>query len=736
VEVSMRKIKSWSLTKKIVISIIVFFLTILVSLGIEFALNMQVKAIPMRPSEDYDVGGSDRLLYYLDKSNKGEDLPEGIILSNAFIDQELSNVYQYVNGRYDTADFRVNNLIRLYYGFQDHLSDSTLDDIQNVLISFKYWMDQGGIDSMCYWSENHQILFATQEYLAGQAFPDEIFSVDGKTGRMHQEMAKERINIWMRQRFLYGFTEWYSTNYYHFVLAPMANFIQYADDPIMINKMKMIMDLMWFDLATQSFKYEGFDLESGLPRIFYIQNTSMGRAYSDNRASDETGNRMRHFIDFVVQKNETKHFKDSWFTSMRGTFNVFKMMIEAIDEFGQPFYEIPQVILEIFDDPSPEKILKSSQSLDLTELRGEGLIGVSDDQIMMQWAIEAFSNPEIVDNTIKYMNKHNMFQNEFLVDFNLVNLWLLRWFGLLGPVSRMLKPVTDGVAIERANVYTYTTHEYQLSNAQDYHPGQYADQHAISSANLSQLVSVFTTQPAKIPRRSGTPTYWTGNGRQPYSVQEKNVNLSIYIPPTKPGFMEPMVIKDTTHVYFPFELFDEVDESNLNQGYIFGRVGNSYIGIKARYALNFVPFEVSNQEGNRDDMLVRGSTKQFLSEKYDLVQFGTGAHYFMIELSGASHETFSHFKTRILSNTISFDSDQLILTYQTKLAFDSTISILEAAYSKHFKINNQTIDMQYQRYENAYVLNGTVLRKPNEIIYTYNGHQLTLNFNQNRREIS
>ena len=50
---------------------------------------------------------------------------------------------------------------------------------------------------------------------------------------------------------------------------------------------------------------------------------------------------------------------------------------------------------------------------------------------------------------------------------------------------------------------------------------------------------------------------------------------------------------------------------------IFGRVGNAMIGVRARYALSFVPFSESNKEGNRDDMLQRGSVGNVLLYKFE-----------------------------------------------------------------------------------------------------------------------
>ena len=91
-------------------------------------------------------------------------------------------------------------------------------------------MDEPGSDSMCYWSENHQLIFAVCEYLAGKEWPDEVFPNAGMTGEEHRKKALERINIWLEQRFCFGFSEWYSNNYYPEDIAPMSAFIEFADE--------------------------------------------------------------------------------------------------------------------------------------------------------------------------------------------------------------------------------------------------------------------------------------------------------------------------------------------------------------------------------------------------------------------------------------------------------------------------------------------------------------------------
>jgi hypothetical protein len=444
---------------------------------------------------------------------------------------------------------------------------------------------------------------------------------------------------------------------------------------------------------------------------------------------------MRPFIDFIVQPDATKEFADSWVNSRNGFFNSFRQMIEARNGANEPYYTVPEAIKAIFDDPATEKILRSSQSLDVEELKGEGLLGLEDHQIMMQFAMEAFTNPAVIDNTLAYIAKHKMFTNDFLNDFKLINLWPLRALRMLDTVSTLLDPSTNGVAIERANVYTYQTPSYMMSTAQNHQVGDYADQQGVSSINLSNRLSVFTTQPAKIPRRSGTPTYWTGNGRMAHAAQEKNVLIEMYLPPTKAGFMEPMIVQKTTHVFFPLERFDEVDLTKLSEGMIFGRAGGAYIAIRARHALQFVPFATSNQEGNRDDMLVRGSVKNNLTQDYDLVQYGDGMHYFVTELSDAGRETFAEFLARVQNNPLLFQEAANSLMYQTRLNGEGSSTSLLLAYGGAFTKGAQTLNLNYERYENGYVPTGILTRKPSSIVYEFGGFRVTLDFESGTRTL-
>jgi hypothetical protein len=385
-------------------------------------------------------------------------------------------------------------------------------------------------------------------------------------------------------------------------------------------------------------------------------------------------------------------------------------------------YQVPDVIKAIFDDAAP-RIIKSSQSLDVSELKEENLLGQSDYQIMMQLNMEAFTNSDVIGNSLNYFSKNHMFENSFLNDFKMINLSLLKFTGLAGPVSTLLNPATNGVAIQRANVYTYKTENYSMSTTQNYHPGDYGDQQHIFTANLSNDLSVFVAQPARVPERSSTPNYWVGNGRNPYSVQDKNINISIFDVPQSPGFMEPHVVK-YTHAYFPVQYFDEIDESSLADGYIFGRKGKTYIALIASGALQFEDFNQLNEAQAKNAERISPALKH----KYDLLLKEGQYQSWITELSCKSDDgSFVAFKQRILGNTVLFQG--------TTVEYKTRGITLHSEYKKQFTVDSAPVQTEYSRYENDYVPGSITPRKPADIEFSFKGDGLLLNYQENIRNV-
>jgi hypothetical protein len=356
-------------------------------------------------------------------------------------------------------------------------------------------------------------------------------------------------------------------------------------------------------------------------------------------------------------------------------------------------YEVPAVLRAIGLDPGPG-IIRASTGLNVSELEGEGLLGQAGRQIMMQWAMEAFTNPEVIDNSIRYIERNDMFHNRFLQGFRMINIGLLRDYDLLPIGSRILRPVSNGTAIQRANTYTYRTPDYMIATSQAYHPGTFGDQQHIWTATLSEEVSLFTTHPAK-PFRIGdtignSPGYWVGNGRLPHCVQHKNIVLCMYALDDGLGLLEPEVA-EFTHAYFPMDKLADVE---IDGRFAFARHRNTLVAFIARYPLGFA-------EGSRDD----------------LIQTGVDG-YWIFEASTVAKEGGNEaFKERIRENTI--------VCSDRTLQYASGGESLQVTFGGEFRVNGALVDTEYERFDSPYAL---CPRKPKLITISCDGHVLELDF--------
>jgi len=616
------------------IIIVITVLTFTILTFLEFMNNKRIKKLPARPKATGRNDGFDKIM----NSNLHEvlyNLESNIELEESdFIN--IESACQYINYRFDCADFRMQTLIRLLFNHKEKIPKKYIDMMKNALLNSKYFMDQPGEDSMCFWSENHLLLFASAEYLTGQLFPDEIFTNDGLTGARHKEIALERINIWLKQRFYYGFIEWYSNTYYEEDIAPLSNLIDFCDEINVVTRSKMIMDLLLYDIATQSYKGS-------------FTSTS-GRQYEMGKKSGENSE-LRNVTEKI------------WGYSV-------KLPKKGLDQnfIYIKNYEVPSVIKKIGID-TEAGIIKASSGLNLSELVKEFPEGQSLTRVMMQWAMESFTNKEVITDTLRYIHKNKMLSNEFLNDFKMINLSLLKYTGLLPVISKIIKPFSDGVAIQRANTYTYKTDNYMLATAQNHHPGEFGDQQHIWSAALAQDLCVFTTHPASPFTEDGalsaSPSYWVGNGRNPHSVQDRNINITIYSIDGRKGFMEKSP-EIKSHYYFPKKKFDEIFISDT---LIIGRKAETYISVHS-------------------------CNKMKLFDE-ELIQEGA-LTFWITELGSGTEECFENFCNRMKHNYVSFNKSEKSVSYSS----DGKNYFLQ--YKGNFRINNKIINTNYKRFDCKY----------------------------------
>lgn len=612
----------------------------------------------------------------------------------------------YMHERFDTADFNLPDLARLVHRHGDSIPDRVMQDIRKTLTGYKYWLTYNGKDGVCYWSENHQLLFSTGEYLLGHFWENEIFATTGKSGQFHKANGKERILTWLEQRWRFGIIEWNSNVYYGFTINPLLALVELAPDEEIRIKASMILDLIFYDIASQSYKGT------------FV--TTSGRAYARNRISGS-------------------------FVGIRGTIDGIWPEFAPLDKEGNsiqrghdllagvPAYEVPPVIRKIGLDPSTA-IMKCSTGLNLKELKALDLIGVRDEQIMMQWGMESFTNPEVISNTLNYMGKFQLFSNEFLHELKMLDYGALYSANLLPVLSRALNPQANGTAIQRANIYTYRTGHFAMSTAQAYHPGTFGDQHHLFSLTLSPQVSLFHAHPATPlggGALGGSPGYWTGYGRIPHQVQENQINMAIYKIEATKGFGEARVF-EFTHYYLPERFLDDVV---LDVRYAFARLDSTYVAIIGKNPLHYTDPAFIEKVGDVDPRVKDNfidlwgglvNQKDGQSNRYDLIQEGVN-HYWITEIGLVEdYDSFDSFKTNIKSRNIQYQDD--VLSYE-----GSAEQTYQLMYQGDFSIEGEKIPLEYPRIDAPY---GHVQRDPTEIRFEFDEKYLRLQFESVRREFN
>jgi hypothetical protein len=471
----------------------------------------------------------------------------------------------------------------------------------------------------------------------GQKYPTRVFSNSGLTGKQHLEKSRKRILDWLQMRWNYGFIEFYSNAYYEEDIPALINLIDYSNDKEIVTKCQIILDLLFYDVASQNCN------------DMFV--SASGRAYFYNRKGGY------HATLGGITQYYWGNNNEIGAGTMYGLMHTKK-------------YQLPPVIKEIATDRD-NVIIKQSNGLNLEELKEEGYYGTDTRSMMMQWGMEAFSNPEIVRNSLSHIRSNNMFSNGFVSDFRTLDFTLLRYLRLEPLVVKLINPQSNGVAIQKGDTYTYKTKDYSMYTVQRYQVGDYADQQHVFGINIKNHFAVFHSHPAVAEEvKNGTPNYWAGYGHLPHSVQDKNVNLSIYNLPRNKGIMEKDLL-DYTHAYFPNTKFDSVV---VDGNYVFGAKGETYCAFIGTN--NFL-----YKNNSTDDIIQKGKKVFWVSEVSSETQ----------DIS------FQKFINRVKNNKLTYDTENLYLCYE------SNKSRYELKFKGDFKVNGKIIDTNYFRYESPYI---------------------------------
>jgi hypothetical protein len=528
--------------------------------------------------------------------------------------------------------------------------EAAQDAIQEVLLSFKYWHDESfRVTSerilwkarceknladkkrnkeeaskedrdptddqyqyeMQYWSENHQVLYATAEYLAGQLFPTRVFKPGAEfrskgasaykdfTGKMRMARSKERLVRWLDDRLHFGFSEWNAPGYYDEHFTALFNLADFCLDEQIRRRALMVLDLLVFDLA----------------RLTHAGSFSVGAGRA-------------HF----------KHKNCGWQQSVS---DVIEMLFHSRDgifvEDGQLSgtglvtsrrYDVPEVLLTIGQSKPRRAVDRSRVSIEFQEGAEYGMGFSREEDILRWWSRGAWFAKYVVPGTQRLVNIYGLDKTKPYSDIlpklstaaTLASGAGALGFIAAGPIAPLLgnpfssssdiadslSIITEGSAYTRGNIYTYRNRNTMLSSVLNHRAGQLSFQGHNCQATLSMCATVFTSHPSAgggidrsvahtagvigggllggafggpagliggaiaggnalddditlLPANSDGPDWWTGSITQPRVMQMGNVAILAY----SPKAFQLALFGHRTHAWFPMEAF-EVDPPPSN----------------------------------------------------------------------------------------------------------------------------------------------------------------------------
>lgn len=509
----------------------------------------------------------------------------------------------------DTSDFDVNRLITLYLRAGDDLDPDLADAVRQHLLAFKYWWTEptpdGIVDDQYYWTENHQIIYLADEYIAGQAFPDDTFTNSGMTGAEHVAHALPRLQKWFEWRARFGFSEWLSNVYWNEDLMGVLLLAEFADDPDVAREASMVLDMMFVELA-------------GHVRAGTFGATH-GRSYQKDKLNgrdEDTFSLVKMVFDLTPVDYE----------------NADTAVLLAIAQRYRP----PEVVRRIaaVTDPTVFRTrsgipLDPHAPVDADVEAPYGLSFEGEDGLMAFWGMGAQFPWQVAPLSLDTVRTYDLFKTaNFQQAADLEPIVADADDDTARALAASLATQVNPGLLSQVDTYTYRTGAVMLSSAQDWRPGQRGEQDHISQATFDPDALVFVQHPRDPVPSAEDPEanlgYWTGDGAMPRTAQVQNVAISIYAPQYDGGSgigsgAYSFTYEPYTHAFFPTEHFDQVVEQD---GWVLARKGDGFIALWSHRPTTWRQYT--------SDEFTRG-----LTEKFDLIADGGADDVWITEVADA-----------------------------------------------------------------------------------------------------
>ncbi len=613
---------------------------------VEFA-ERQGDYLAFATSTPLNPGSTLNVLNHLERADRdaGYDVPDGAVPAGAW-----QPIFDKLFQLRDTSDFDLlylNNLIEAHGG-HPAVDAQNWADAKTAILDFKYWYSDPTpertfdgapvVDQMWYWTENHVLLFRVNEYLAGQRWPAETFSVTGQTGAWHRARAAAEIRRWLDERARFGFAEWHSDVYYQKDLTPLLSLVEWAEDRDIAERAEMVLDVLLLDMAHQTHRGNF--------------GATHGRSYVKDKATAATQD-VFHGLKLLFDDTELPYRSagaaDASLLSAASDYRMPRVILD-IARYDEPMTTRQRMNLPIVEEPDPDPNVGPPPA-------PYGFDFDDEDNLPLWWSYNAMTTWNLVRLTLEVGERENLWAAQF-AEFQLLRdiVWV---DGDLDASVANARPwlvalwrAINFALLSEVNTKTYRTADYMLSTALDYRKGARGSQTHISQATLDENAVVFVQHPTYVPVAPGEPVptdwnwqredepgpgYWTGSAAEPRAAQVGNVSIQIFAPQYAPNPALGFDYIEETHAYFPHAHFDEVVQEGP---WTFGRKGDAYIGLWSHRPTQWRDGQPEVWD-NRD-------------LPFDLVAPGSASNVWIMELGSArEHGDFASFRGALGSAAIS-----------------------------------------------------------------------------------
>ena len=135
-----------------------------------------------------------------------------------------------INSRVDCSDFDMIDLLRIMLMAKDRYPEDLQEEIKQVLLNYRYWMDEAGSDGMCFFSENHALCFHASQFMAGKLYPNDVFVRSGRTGAQQMEIGLSRCKEWLSSIEASGSEEFSAPGYTAVTLIALFTLVDFAEE--------------------------------------------------------------------------------------------------------------------------------------------------------------------------------------------------------------------------------------------------------------------------------------------------------------------------------------------------------------------------------------------------------------------------------------------------------------------------------------------------------------------------